>query len=99
MIFSETNIYILSKLVALVRKDTGTRHRLNSNDAILGLLKDASASADERTQNYFCRFLENLNPEQLVLFRGQGLIFPEKYMRKPGLVPTPVKRQYSYSVR
>ena len=99
MIFSETNIYILSKLVALVRRDTGTRHRLNSNDAILGLLKDASLSADDRIQNYFHRFLENLSPEQLVGFKSEGLLIPEQYMRKPGLLPTPVSRQYAYMPR
>jgi hypothetical protein len=99
MIFSETNIYILSKLVALVRRDTGTRHRLNSNHAILGLLRDASNSSDERIQNYYFRFLENLTPEQLVGFKDEGLIIPEQYMRKPGLLPTPVSRQYAYMPR
>jgi len=99
MIFSETNIYILSKLVALVRRDTGTRHRLNSNDAIMGLLSDASRSSDERIQSYYFRFLENLTPEQLVGFKGNGLVIPEQYMRKPGLLPTPLSRQYAYMPR
>lgn len=99
MIFSETNIYILSKLVALVRRDTGTRHRLNSNDAILGLLKNAATSSDDRIQNYYHRFLENLTAEQLVGFKEEGLIIPEQYMRKPGLIPTPVSRQYAYMPR
>jgi hypothetical protein len=99
MIFTETNIYILSKLVALVRRDTGTRHRLNSNQAIMLLLKDASASKDERITNYYFRFLENLTPEQLVMFKEEGLAIPKEYMRKPGLVPSPVTRQYAYLPR
>ncbi len=99
MIFSETNIYILSKLVALVRRDSGIRHRLNSNNAIIGLLLDASASSDERIQSYFFRFLENLTPEQLVGFKDEGLNIPEQYMRKPGLLPTPLSRQYAYMPR
>lgn len=99
MIFSETNIYILSKLVALVRRDTGVRHRLNSNDAIMGLLMDASKSADERIQSYYFRFLENLTPEQLMGFREEGLVIPEQYMRKPGLIPKPLSRQYAYMPR
>ena len=99
MIFSETNIYILSKLVALVRRDTGTRHRLNSNTAIIGLLLDASATSDERIQSYYFRFLENLTPEQLVGFKDEGLVIPEQYMRKPGLLPTPLSRQYAYMPR
>jgi hypothetical protein len=99
MIFTETNIYILSKLVALVRRDTGTRHRLNSNEAIKTLLQDASISADERIQSFFVRFLENLTPEQLVGFRAEGLSIPEQYMRKPGLIPTPLSRQYAYMSR
>lgn len=99
MIFSETNIYILSKLVALVRRDTGTRHRLNNQDAITHLLVDASRSSDDRIQDYYFRFLENLTPEQLVMFRAEGLSIPEQYMRKPGLIPTPVSRQYAYMPR
>ena len=99
MIFTETNIYILSKLVALVRRDSGTRHRLNSNDSIKALLQDASNSADERIQSFFVRFLENLTPEQLVSFRSQGLSIPEQHMRKPGLIPSPLNRQYAYSSR
>jgi hypothetical protein len=99
MIFSETNIYILSKLVALVRRETGTRHRLNSNQAIMGLLLDSSRSSDERVQSYYFRFLENLTPEQLVSFKEEGLIIPEQYMRKPGLLPTPLSRQYAYMPR
>ncbi len=99
MIFSETNIYILSKLVALVRRDTGTRHRLNTNDAIMGLLSDSSRSSDERIQNYYFRFLENLTPEQLVGFKDNGLVIPNEYMRKPGLLPTPLSLQYAYMPR
>ncbi|TCS43043.1 hypothetical protein [Reinekea marinisedimentorum] len=99
MIFSETNIYILSKLVALVRRETGTRHRLNSEDSIKNLLIDASRSSDERIQNHYFRFLENLTPEQLVSFKQYGLTIPSKYMRKPGLLPTPVSRKYAYMPR
>ncbi|MBU2863698.1 hypothetical protein QWZ13_15895 [Reinekea marina] len=99
MIFSETNIYILSKLVALVRRDTGTRHRLNSNDAIKHLLHDASRTADERIQSFYYRFLENLTPEQLVSFKAEGIQIPDQYMRKPGIIPTNVGRQYAYASR
>ena len=99
MIFSETNIYILSKLVALVRRDSGKRHRLNSNEAITGLLYDASRSSDERIQSFYLRFLENLNPEQLVNFKDAGLVIPDEYMRKPGILPSPMARQYAYMPR
>ncbi len=99
MIFSETNIYILSKLVALVRRDTGTRHRLNSNDSIMGLLLDTSKCTDERIRNYYNRFLDNLTPEQLVGFKENGLEIPTELMRKPGLFPTPLSRQYAYMPR
>lgn len=96
MIFSETNIYILSKLVALVRRDTGIRHRLNNNTAIMGLLHDASRSSDERIQSHYIRFLENLTPEQLIGFKGEGLLIPDQYMREPGFLPTPLSRKYAY---
>lgn len=97
MIFTETNIYILSKLVALVRRNTGTRHRLNSNIAIIGLLKEASNTSDKRIQSYFLRFLENLTAEQLVNFKNEGLDIPEHYMRKPGIVSEVSSQQYVYS--
>ena len=99
MIFTETNIYILSKLVALVRRETGTRHRLNSSAAIMQLLGDACTSEDDRIQSYFFRFLENLTPEQLISFQSEGLDIPKQYMRKPGIMPSPVKRQYAYLPR
>lgn len=93
MIFTETNIYILSKLAALIRRDVGTRHRLNSHETILALLYDAARSSDERIQGYYCRFLENLSPEHLIGFRSTGLRIPDQYMRKSGLLPTPISRQ------
>ena len=99
MIFSETNIYILSKLVALVRRDSGKRHRLNSETAIYGLLEDASLSSDERVQNYFTRFLDNLTPEQVLSYRNQGLSVPDQCMRKPSLFPKAMGQQYSYIAR
>ena len=99
MIFTETNIYILSKLVALIRRDAGTRHRLNSHEAIFALLIDAARSSDEQVQGYYFRFLQNLAPEQLVGFRATGLLIPDQYMRKPGLLPTPMNRQYAYMSR
>lgn len=99
MIFSETNIYILSKLVALVRRETGVRHRLNSNEAIMGLLIDSSHSSDDRVQSFYFRFLENLTPEQLISFKDEGLVIPKEYMRKPGILPTPLSRQYAYMPR
>lgn len=99
MIFSETNIYILSKLVALVRRETGTRHRLSSDESIKELLLDASRSSDERIQNHYFRFLENLQPEQLVSFKKYGLTIPSEYMRKPGMQPSPVSRKYAYMPR
>ncbi len=67
--------------------------------AIIGLLLDASSSSDERIQSYYFRFLENLTPEQLVGFKQEGLTIPEQYMRKPGLLPTPLSRQYAYMPR
>ena len=99
MIFTETNIYILSKLVALVRRDTGVRHRLNSHGAIIALLKDASRAKNQRIRNYYLRFLENLTAEQLIMFQHQGLSVPKEYRRKPGLIPSPITRQYAYLPR
>jgi len=95
MIFSETNIYILSKLVALVRRETGTRHRLSTDDAIKKLLLDASRSSDGRIKSHYFRFLENLTTEQLVSFKEYGLTIPAEYLRKQGLMPTPITRKHA----
>jgi len=89
MIFSETNIYILSKLVALVRRDTGIRHRLINKHSIMQLLHDASRSSDERIQSHYFRFLENLTQQQLVSFGDQGLFIPKQYMGKSRMQATP----------
>ena len=42
IIFSETNIFILSKLVALVRRESGNRHRLSDERAVTALLQECS---------------------------------------------------------
>lgn len=97
VIYNETNIYILSKLVALVRRDTGHRHRLNNQDAITALIRDAAESADERIQSYYRRFLENLTPEQLSTFKQAGIDIPRELDRKPGLIPSGQSRQFGYS--
>lgn len=99
IIFTEKNIYILSKLVALLRIETGERHRLTTNQTITHLLISASRSSNEGTIDYFHRFLENLTPEQLLEFRDYGLNIPSEYMRKPGFLPSPITRQYAYTPR
>lgn len=98
VIYNETNIYILSKLVALVRRETGHRHRLNNQTAITALIRDAAGSADERIHSYYRRFLENLTPEQLAAFKQAGIDVPKDLDRKPGLIPTSQSRPFGYSV-
>ncbi len=96
VIYNETNIYILSKLVALVRRDTGQRHRLNNQSSITALIQDAAASGDERIHSYYRRFLENLTPEQLLTFKEAGIDIPKDLDRRPGLIPTSQTRQFAY---
>ncbi|TXR54166.1 hypothetical protein [Reinekea thalattae] len=81
MSFSETNSYILSKLVALVRRETGDRYRLSSNASISQLLMVASQSSDERIQNHYNRFLENLPAEHLTAFKNAGVNIPNRFIQ------------------
>lgn len=93
MIFTETNIYILSKLVALVRRATGSRHRLNSEEAILKLLKESSRINDVRISGYYARFIENLSDDQLNHFKASGLAVPERLTEKSSLLQKRPSRQ------
>lgn len=97
VIYNETNIYILSKLVALVRRETGKRHRLSSQETITALIQAASISTDDRIQSYYRRFLENLTPEQMTTFKQAGIQIPESLDRKPGLLPSGQVRPIGYS--
>lgn len=87
MIFNETNIYILSKLVAMVRRETGHRHRLNSQGAITELISEAARSKDDRIQSYYYRFLENLNSDQIRTFVGHGIEIQAQYQAKAAQAP------------
>lgn len=96
VIYNETNIYILSKLVALVRRENGHRHRLNNQAAITALIQDAAASADDRIHSYYRRFLENLTPEQRLTFKDAGVSIPDDLERKPGPTPSGLHRPLHY---
>lgn len=98
MIFNETNIYILSKLVAMVRRETGHRHRLNNQGAITELIREAARSKDERIQSYYQRFLENLNSDQIRTFVGHGIEIPAQYQAKAAQAPMANVRQHAYPV-
>lgn len=80
MIFSEANIYILSKLVALMRRETGRRYRLNSQAAINQLINESARHADIRIQTFYRRFLENLTPEQRDTLSTAGVQIPADIM-------------------
>jgi len=96
MIFNETNIFILSKMAAIVRQKIGRKHRLSSESEIIELLHEVTEQNDQRLLAYYGRFLENLTPEQVVYLAENGVSIPEQYMKKPGLFPTPIPRQYAY---
>lgn len=99
MIFTEKNIYILSKLVALMRRENGSKHRLNTEQAIFELLLEASMQPSERIQSYYHRFLDNLSAEQLNKFKKSGLNIPDTHMKKASLFPQAPVRQYAYVPR
>ncbi|MHA7880395.1 MAG: hypothetical protein ACX931_11410 [Saccharospirillum sp.] len=92
MIFSETNIYILSKLVALLRRHTGHRHRLNSQTAINQLINEAARQSDPHIQTFYRRFLDNLTPEQRASLAASGVHFPAEPTHAPGTARLAAKR-------
>lgn len=83
MIFSEANIYILSKLVALMRRETGHRYRLNTQAAINQLINEAARHTDVRIQTFYRRFLENLTPEQRDILVAAGVEMPSDFLPPP----------------
>lgn len=99
MIFSETNIFILSKLLATLRATTGIRYKLNNQQHINQLVRAAADTDNPQIRQYFYKFLENLTPEQIAEFISAGVNVPETYIRKPGFLPTPVTRTYAYIPR
>lgn len=97
LIFKEKNIFILSKLVSLVRQETGVRHRMSNNDSIVSLLKDVCKSAHPQIKAYFNKFVENLTPEQIQDIKSEGVDIPEALNRKAGFLPTQIGRQYGFN--
>ncbi len=96
LIFNETNIFILSKLVSMVKKETGIRHKLSSEVAVTTLLIEVADMPQESVSSLYHRFLENLTPEQIHELKGRGVGIPEHLMKKRGIFPTHIPRQYAF---
>ena len=96
LIFNEKNIFILSKMVSLLRKETGNRHKLSTEQCITALLKDATQSRNPMVIDFYHRFLENLTAEQIREIQERGIDVPNSYVKKVGLFPTPIRLHYAH---
>ena len=97
IIFSENNIYILSKLVTLLRREHGSRHRLSSEESVNKLLIEASHSRQKDIKQLFSRFLENLHPSHVQSYKAKGVKIPKEFDRDAGFMPPPISRQYAFT--
>ena len=78
LIFSQTAIFRMQQLASCVYHHTGNRHRMATQDGMLGLLRESATSIDKDIRQYFDAFLLELNKRQINILEGQGV-----KMRKP----------------
>src|SRR5690606_10258384 len=78
LIFSQTAIFRMQQLASCVYHNTGHRHRMATQEGMLGLLKEAATSIDKDIRHYFDAFLMELNKRQINMLEAQGV-----KMRKP----------------
>lgn len=78
LIFSQTAIFRMQQLASCVYHTTGTRHRMATQEGMMGLLQEAAASINKDIRHYFDAFLMELNKRQMDMLEARGV-----KMRKP----------------
>ncbi len=78
LIFSQTAIFRMQQLASCVYHTTGIRHRMATQEGMLGLLQEAASSINKDIRHYFDAFLMELNKRQLEMLEAHGV-----KMRKP----------------
>ncbi len=78
LIFSQTAIFRMQQLASCFYHKTGTRHRMATQEGMLGLLRDAGSSADRDIRHYYDAFVLELNKRQLEMLEARNVT-----MRKP----------------
>jgi len=89
LIFSQTAIFRMQQLASCVYHKTGTRHRLATQEGMLALLREASASVNSEIREYYDSFVMELNERQLEMLTARDV-----KMRKPAYasVITPIRK-------
>lgn len=89
LIFSQTAIFRMQQLASCFYHKTGTRHRMATQEGMLGLLRDAGSSSDRDIRQYYDSFVVELNQRQLNALEARNVS-----VRKPfyASVITPVRK-------
>lgn len=78
LIFSQTAIFRMQQLASCVYHKTGIRHRMATQEGMLGLLREAGASIDKDIRQYYDSFVMELNKRQLDMLEARDVT-----LRKP----------------
>lgn len=78
LIFSQTAIFRLQQLASCIYHKTGIRHRMATQEGMLELLRDGSASRDAEVREYYDSFVLELNKRQLDILEARNV-----KLRKP----------------
>lgn len=89
LIFSQTAIFRMQQLASCIYHQTGTRHRMATQEGMLALLHEASASVNSDIRHYYDSFVLELNKRQLDALEARGV-----KMRRPfyASVITPTRK-------
>jgi hypothetical protein len=78
LIFSQTAIFRMQQLASCLYHKTGIRYRMATQEGMLDLLRDGSASRDGEVRQYYDSFVLELNKRQLDMLEERNV-----KLRKP----------------
>lgn len=78
LIFSQTAIFRMQQLASCLYHKTGIRYRMATQEGMLDLLRDGSASRDGEVRQYYDSFVLELNKRQLDMLEARNV-----KLRKP----------------
>ena len=73
LIFSQSSVYRLHRLAKKVREETGTRHKLSDDSALLNLIRSCTFSENTHIKWLFREFLQSLDNLQLQSLADHGI--------------------------
>lgn len=101
LIFTQRNVYDLHQLARCFYNETGIRHNLANENALLNLIKASAKSQNTRIQNQLSAFVTGLDHKTQVSLSHRGIFVQANDSLRQGTARQPLKglRNMQHSLR